>query len=49
MEADDGEDVDEEAEGAGDPNGAGQVAHGIPHLLDDKVEVVPAYRGRRNG
>ena len=41
MECDDGEDIDDEAEDAGDGDGPGQVADGVLHLLDDKVQVVP--------
>ena len=42
VEANDGEDVDEEAQGARDPDGPGQVPDRVSHLLDYEVEVVPA-------
>ena len=49
MESDDGEDVDDEAEGAGDGDGPGQVSNGVLHLLDDEVQVVPAGVGEQAG
>ena len=42
MESDDGEDVDDQAEDAGDSDGPGKILDGILHLFDDKVEIVPA-------
>ena len=49
MEGHDGEQVDEHAEGAGDGDGARQVAVRVPHLLDDEVEAVPAGEGEEAG
>jgi hypothetical protein len=45
VESDDGQDVDNEAEDAGDSDGPRQVADRVLHLLDDEVQVVPAGVG----
>ena len=49
MEGDDGEQVDEHAQGARDGDGPGQVPDRVLHFLDNKVEAVPAGEGEQAG
>ena len=49
VEGDVGHHVEDGDEEAGEDDGPGEVSHGVLHLLDDKVEVVPAVVGKEAG
>ena len=49
VEGDVGHHVEDGDEEAGEDDGPGEVSHGVLHLLDDEVEVVPAVVGKEAG
>ena len=49
VEGDVGHHVEDGDEEAGEDDGPGEVSHGVLHLLDHEVEVVPAVVGKEAG